>query len=448
MSQGTRHLPSLTPRQQAIFFSALSGGNSLPQTFGSRPDPDKNSGRAVRAWSILHAYGSVDRSHSLITGQLSLGMRPSLVTLEGPGLTLEPVAETKPENSSISLLTAWNDVRHWRRVLMESDPAGESDIVHAHCFTGGMAGVRNFPAVVYDVDRWVEDTAADPRDSEHSWLSRSFRVAEQFVLARAAAVVTRCRSMREASVQRGASVENVFVIPEAVEPADPAPCDHDFLQSLGIAVQRAIVLYAPDHRIELGEDQKLSAAAEFIIAALAIIASEVDDCYLLVEVADDAQPAFRDAVDAYGTGSVIKHVSSGDRSRALASCDVVIAGSTAQFGSSTAANPSAIDAFAARRALLAADLLCNRDLSANGRGCLWFGATDPRDLAHRATFLARNPEFRRALADAGYGYYLETRSSIAVAQQYDIVYRHAFARRKSGNLQTPAIRLLPLQASF
>ncbi len=406
-------------------------------------------------------------------------MRPAFVAPDG---LIKPEAllyQQPAEDPDISLITAWHDVRNWRKVLFESDPNAESDLLHAHCFTAGMAGVRNFPAVVYDVNEWIEDHASD---SEHTWLARSFRVAEQFVLARAAAVVTRCQSMRQAAIHRGASPENIFVIPQAMEDPVPVERDHLWLQSLGIAGAKDIVLYAPDHYIALGADGKLAPASEQILAAFAITDSEVDDCHLLLEVAIDAETALREALQAYDLDSV-HTITADDRSRAYASSDIIIAAHTSHPGISTGANPSALAAlashadistganpnaiaahtshagistganpnalaaFAARRALLAADLPCNRDLSPTGRGCLWYIDDDARDLAHRVSFLARNADFRNALADAGHGFFLETRNSIAVAQQYDAVYRHAFARRKSNN-QSPNTRLLPIQAAL
>jgi len=427
--------------------SASFLASSFPKADSDSIGPQSTPSQAVRSWRVLHACEPTKALQPLISGELMIGMRPVLVTRDGP-IKQDALLVYRQEPATISLLTAWNDVRRWRKVLMESDPEGESDVVHAHSFTSGMAGVRNFPAVVFDIDRWIEDHAGDFNDSEHSWLARSFRVAEQFVLTRAAAVVTRCKSMGEAAVRRGTSPENLFVIPQACEERELAHRDQQWLRSLGISHGASILLYAPDDRIEFGSDGRLKGSAERLIAAFAIIASEVDNCYLLVDVAEEAMQALNEAAEAYELGTTIKRIIREDRDRAFASCDIVIAGRSAQSGTSTEANPNAVEAFASRRALLAADLMCNRDLSGNGRGCLWYNETDARDLAHRACFLARNPDFRRALADAGHGFYLETRSAVAVAQQYDIVYRHAFARRKSGGLQTPATRLLPIRAAL
>ena len=83
------------------------------------------------------------------------------------------------------------------------------------------------------------------------------------------------------------------------------------------------------------------------------------------------------------------------------------------------------------KTLLAADVPRHRDVSPDGRGCLWFDSADPRDLGHRISFLTLNPEFRSALGAAGHAFILETRSLASIGARYDAVYRHALSRRKT-----------------
>ena len=142
----------------------------------------------------------------VVAGQLAVGMRPSVVTPEGFVLFADAL-RMKPGSapSQNSLLNAWNDVRHWRKVILDADPLSEFDLLHAHSFAAGMAGVRNYPATVYDIDQFIEDIPSrtdGPSAEQSSWLSRSFRVAEQFVLSRAAAVVVRTESIRQAFIRR------------------------------------------------------------------------------------------------------------------------------------------------------------------------------------------------------------------------------------------------------
>src|SRR5215467_8909719 len=85
-----------------------------------------------------------------------------------------------------------------------------------------MAGVRNLPCVVYDLRACIEDLAIAVGQCERgSWMGRSFRVAEQFILARVKTVIVHSLGMKAAVMERGAALENVFVIP------DPLPFEQE-----------------------------------------------------------------------------------------------------------------------------------------------------------------------------------------------------------------------------
>jgi len=171
------------------------------------------TGEEVHPWSVVHACTQARDILPLLDVQVSAGMRPYLVTPHGSG-TPDLYLRTDEENAKpASLLTAWNDVRQWRRSLLEADPDQSAEIVHAHSFASGMTAVRNFGAVVYDLNGCVEDLAMAAGQCEAgSWLARSFRVAEQFILARACAIVTHSSVMSDAVLDRGAPPENVFVV--------------------------------------------------------------------------------------------------------------------------------------------------------------------------------------------------------------------------------------------
>ncbi len=180
------------------------------------PVPATSAGKAgeqVRPWSVVHACTQARDILPLVDVQVSAGMRPYLVTPHGSG-TPDLYLRADEENSKpASLLTAWHDVRQWRRSLLDADPQQSAEIVHAHSFASGMAAVRNFGAVVYDLNGCVEELAMAAGQCEAgSWLARSFRVAEQFILARACAIVTHSSVMRDAVLDRGAPPENVFIV--------------------------------------------------------------------------------------------------------------------------------------------------------------------------------------------------------------------------------------------
>jgi glycosyltransferase involved in cell wall biosynthesis len=292
-----------------------------------------------------------------------------------------------------------------------------------------MAGVRNFPTVVYDVVHFLDDPQLKTADSS-AWLVRSFRVAEQFVLTRAVAVVVHQAATAEAAIQRGAAKSDVFVVPRPADiPADPHP-DYDWIRTLGLA-KGAVTFFAPEIVIT-----RRTPAVEL---APLLEVGRGSTGVLLLACEPGAEGVARGLAAPHGVAAVAIPVEQMDR--ALRSADVVIAGLRA----STEAQ-AAVGALANRRALLAADTPEHRDITPEGRGCLWFNVNDARDLATRAAFLADNAEFRRALAASGHAHLLETRGAAAIAAQYDAVYRHAFTRRREP--RTPIPNLLPARAAL
>jgi hypothetical protein len=428
----------------------------LIQNFDSNTAPAPNPNRASRPWQVLHTCNSITEISDIVAGELAIGMRPSVVTPEGFALFADAL-RLPPDDpaTQISLLNAWNDVRQWRKVILDADPLSEFDLLHAHSFAAGMAGVRNFPATVYEIDQFIEDAASgvSPKgttsSAEHSsWLSRSFRVAEQFVLSRAAAVVVRTESVRQAVIHRGASAENVFVVPKVVNEEDPIPTSIDgpWLQSLGIDREQSVLIYAPDWKMEVAADGLLSEPAQGLLSAFVFVVEEQGAATLMLHCPDATKREVREFAQRLKIDARLKLIATEDHQRAFDAAHVIVADSYSSISSTPLANETAFSALRFNKTLLAADLPCNRDVSPTGRGCLWYRSGDYKDIAHRMAFLAVNPDFRAALAESGNRYLLESCNPAAVALKYDSIYRHAAARRKSGGLQTPAIQLTPASA--
>jgi hypothetical protein len=75
-----------------------------------------------------------------------------------------------------------------------------------------MAAIRGDVPAVYDLSVFLEQL---PDGASRSWLTRSFRAAEQFVLAQSAAVIVHKSEMKKAVRERGIHEERVFCIPVA-----------------------------------------------------------------------------------------------------------------------------------------------------------------------------------------------------------------------------------------
>jgi hypothetical protein len=335
----------------------------LIQNLDSNMAPAPNPHRASRPWQVLHTCNSITEIADIVAGELAIGMRPSVVTPEGFALFADSLR--LPHNdpaTQISLINAWNDVRHWRKVILEADPMSEFDLLHAHAFAAGMAGVRNFPATVYEIDEFIEDAASgvspksSSNSSEHSsWLSRSFRVAEQFVLSRAAAVVVRSESVRQAVIHRGAAAENVFAVPKVVSEEDeiPSPVDGAWLQSLGIRNEQSVLIYAPDWKMETSSDGLLSESSQGLLTAFVLVADEQPDAVLLLQCRDSVKKEVLGFAEHLKISARVKLIAAEGHQCAFNAAQVIVADSYLSMSSTPLANETALAALRSNKTLLA-----------------------------------------------------------------------------------------------
>jgi glycosyltransferase involved in cell wall biosynthesis len=386
-------------------------------------------------WTVIHACERARDVLPLVEGQLAAGMRPSLLTPAGTGGAALP--EGPKRERPISLLNTWSHVREWRSLMNESAAETASDILHAHSFSAGMAAVRASSCVVYQLKQPVEKlAAATERYDENSWLSRSFRVAEQFVLTRAAAVVVHDHTQRLACLERGVNAAHTFLIPEPIEHAllESAP-DRKWLAETERAGSETVLLFVPG--LPSSEWERRDALLRWM-RVLCNVRRQHDDVRLLLLAEGPAQEAIYEMASACNLMPWIHAVPLTMRDKALSSADIVIC------DREHASSGIALEALARGRALLASDVEAHREITPDGRGCLWFRPGEVNDVAQRASFLAGNPQFRRALATAGREHCLATRSAEAVGGQYDAVYRTAFSKRKKRDTNTPKPQFIPL----
>src|SRR5579859_1431036 len=375
--------------------------------------------RRARAWRVIHACEYARDVLPVVEGQISAGMRPYIVTPQGAGTAeLYLSGKRNEQPRSLSLLRSWQDVRNWRKSLLDCDPEVSSDLVHAHCFAAGMAGVRSVSCVVYDLRACIEEMAIGAHLCEPgSWMGRSFRVAEQFVLSRAAAVIVHSQGMKQAAIERSAPPENLFLVPDPIAGEDNSPLfpDTDFLfRRYGLAPE-TVSFFVP----------------QFAAAGTT-----------------ELSPAAISALEGFALAAHVALVHQLDALATMQSAHVVVALDETPIDPVAArqANEICLKALWQGKTLLAADVVRNRDATPEGRGCLWFEAGNPRDLGYRMAFLGRNPEFRAALGVAGRMYIFDTRNNHAIGEKYDEAYRHAWNRKKSGP-QGPALKVLHPEAS-
>ena len=418
----------------------------------SRPDPDTSfvSRAKSRNWRVIHACEYARDVLTVVEGQITAGMRPYIVTPHGAGSAELYLAQNNLEQpQSLSLLRAWQDVRNWRKSLLECDPESSADVVHAHSFASGMAGVRNFSCVVYDSSSCIEELAISAGQCEKgSWMGRSFRVAEQFIFTRAEAVIVHSSGMKAAVEERGAQPESVFLIPQPLDLESEASLfANSFLRERFAIPGDAICYCLP--QIAGAEKDKASDSVVFVLESFAFVARELENCALLVVASGAGADSVRGHAERLGVSAKVFIVEE-DAAQVMPSADVVIA--TAELPDDLVlarqSNQVCMQSLRMGKPLLAADVGRNRDCSPDGRGCLWFKEGDVKDLGYRMAFLGRNPDFRSALSSSGRTYIFETRSPAAIGRLYDDAYRYALSRKKSnGSSQNNAPSFQPVTSA-
>lgn len=357
------------------------------------------------AWHVIHAGISLRDASELVEAQISQGMRPYVVDV------------VNNTGKAPTLMTGWQEVRNWKKQLDEYGGFDRPDhVLHAHCFAAGMAGVRSDGAVVYDVERFIEERTADK-----SWLGRSFRAAEQFVMSRAGAVVVHTRQMEKACKERGVDADDLFYVPYPVIAPAAEDLNRGWLRERFALSEDAVSIFAfietPEH-------------AATVAKAFSQAAHEERTLSLFVQTNESNERAMRLLAQGTDLEERLFFVTKEDAASAVRAADVVLA-IEEEFG----ARPSGLVGILNCATLLAADNATNREITPDGAGCLWFKQDDARDLAHRAAFLVRNADFRRALAETGYSFLTESRNPEKIGAKYDLVYRHAQQKAKRGNIE-------------
>lgn len=400
-----------------------------------------------RSWRVIHACEYARDVLGVVEGQVMIGMQPYIVTPYGAGTAEAYLKKTDLEQAvTLSLLRAWQDVRNWRKSLLECNPEQTADLIHTHSFASGMAGVRNFSCVVYDPDACVEDMAISAGQCERgSWMARSFRVAEQFILSRAEAVIVHSQEMKAAVQERGAANENVFLIPDPLPPDTEIPQFADnFLQDR-FGIDDGTVAFFLPCRSGLAGDA-LSASTAAVLEAFVAVMGEVPQVKLLIETSEANAAIIRNYAERFGIAKHVLCLEENDRDGVMRNADVIIVTGEAPADPVLTRRPNEIcvQALALGKAVLAADVACNRECSPEGAGCLWFQDGDVRDLGHRMTWLANHPEFRKSLGASGRDYILQVRNSATIGRQYDAAYRHAVKQKRITGPGQPALNLRPV----
>ena len=143
----------------------LSPELSLPISldYGGRMDGSSTAvsvstkGSVRHVCTALHLTDDPLRIAALTTSLSASRIRPRIATGRGVVTQLAPLCEAQ---GAASWQTAWGQVPRWREVLLSAQKEASCEVVHAHTFTAGMAAVRNFHCVVYELEDFIEKLLA------------------------------------------------------------------------------------------------------------------------------------------------------------------------------------------------------------------------------------------------------------------------------------------------
>jgi hypothetical protein len=326
------------------------------------------------AIEVLHLCEDARQIADLLDLQATANIRPYLLTNPRSG-------------SRWWWMRAWSDVREWRKLL----GGFQIPLVHAHTFASGMAAIRGEAPVVYGLDTFVDHYLTD---DSGKWMDRSFRAAEQFVLAQAEAIIVPTAAMRHAVLSREVEKAKVFWIPDAIAYGF-SEGDEWLRRTFDVPSHELTVFCATANTAVLhaiAECLKGAVGIRFFLRASSLLHSRP----MMIPLLDD-----RDLIPA------------------IRSADIVIAGD----------EDSAVLTMRHGTALLLADTLYLRDLAPQHGGCMWFRTGE--ELSHKLKMLSTEPEVRRKHAEAGRKYILSERSPENITRAYVEAYRYALEHKRS-----------------
>jgi hypothetical protein len=399
--------------------------------------------RQVLPWNVVHACDRIVDMLDVAECQLTVGMRPFLLTPQESGsaaiyLHQQDDWKREPEPAKPdSLLTAWEHVRGWRKSLAHLEVDGEYNLLHVHSFASGMASVRSSLSTVYDMRAFVEQLAVSgPYCEGKPWLTRSFRVAEQFIFTRASATVVHSPFLKAVCIDRGAAAESVFCIcdPVLILPDTALPGNSD-----------EFVIFAADAACSDRDTESSMEQATQLLLAFQLVHQERKDIRLVLAPQESLRPRIEECIKQFGVAdctTLLAVKDPAEREDWMRAASIVIAGPHCydhthfpEAHSNALPSTTSLRAMSAGRTVLAADSPQNRNVSPDGRGLLWYSGDSPRELANRLLYLTKHRDFCRALGSSAREYIAHTRSAAVIGREYDAVYRYASQRRRDRQSQ-------------
>jgi glycogen synthase len=369
------------------------------------------------SWPVLDGYSQ--RSRSIVTAQLQLGMRPSVLT--GP-----LHQQDDPTASEISLdgiryfrtpheigLTGQAIKKHWplfrelgvvrllRRRIESLLRGAAFDVVHAHSpALCGLAAAQAAHACsapfVYEIRAFWEDAAVDQNKTRGT--SMRYRLARRMetdVVQRADAVVGIARSILDDLQSRGVSADKLFHVPNGVDASRFAPVvrDNALAASLGLDGTPTLGF--------IGTLFPWEGIAWLVRAAKELRAKGTE--FKLVIVGDGADASeLKKSIQENNAGSYVSflgRVPHDQVERYYSVMDVMVYPRRSIRLTELVTPLKPLEAMALGKAILGSSVGGIRELLANDETGMLFEPENIEDFCQQAARLLQDPALRRKLGD-------------------------------------------------
>lgn len=382
--------------------------------------------------------GYTFRTRAILKSQQALG-------LEVRGITgLRHTAEGAPAEEADGLLfhrtpgavSGGTGLREWREVCRLADAIVAlaqdwwPDVLHAHspalCGAAALrAGKRLGIPVVYEIRAFWEDAAVgNGTGSEGSLKYRLTRGLENFVVARADAVVTICQGLKQDLVERGVAAERIAISPNGVdldlfgEPPRPDPV----LRSM----------------LDLGDGPVIGFIGSFydyeglddLIAAMPHLVEQVPDARLLLVGGGPCADALREQARCNAVAKAIRFVGRvphHEVERYYALCDVMAYPRKASRLTDLVTPLKPLEAMAQDKLVAASSVGGHRELVTDRATGVLFPPDDPKACAAALAQLLADPASWNGLRERAKSHVRQHHDWAANARNYLPVYQTVLA---------------------
>ncbi len=316
------------------------------------------------------------------------------------------------------------------------------DVLHAHspCLTG-IAALRaarraDIP-VVYEVRALWEDAGVDHGTlTAGSLRYRASRAMETWVLTHADQVTAICEGLRGEIVGRGVPVQDVTLIPNAVDPSEFTVIDSPDIglaRDLGLENKRVIGFIGSFYAYE---------GLTTLIKALPLLLEDSPDVRLLLVGGGAEFDSLRREAAALGIADKVVFtgwVGHDEVHRYYSLMEILVYPRIATRLTQLITPLKPLEAMAQGRLVVASDVGGHRELIRDGETGVLFQAGDAKSLAVASLSLLRDPSRAASLREAARRFVERERYWAASVGRYAEVYRRALGAPHSAAHQTAPV---------